>query len=143
MASSFLRLQSVTVYVRDQDRSIHFYVNQLGFKLIVDTLLPDGSRWVAVGPADAAAVLALVTPAPASEDYQRIGRNTEVIFLAEDVHAKLAEWEKQGVRIRDISPLPGLSGKFATFEDLDGNTFRLVGHDVATRRIEAERRAET
>jgi len=142
-SSSFLRLQSVTVFVRDQDKSLRFYVDQLGFKLIADASLPDGTRWVAVGPPDGDAIVALIAPAPDSEEYKMIGRNTQVIFLAEDVRGKFEEWKNRGVRMREISFLPtNWSGTFATFEDLDGNSFGVVGYDAATRRIEAQRQAE-
>jgi serine phosphatase RsbU (regulator of sigma subunit)/predicted enzyme related to lactoylglutathione lyase len=139
--SSFLRLQSVIVYVRDQDRSLRFYVNQLGFKLMADAPLPDGTRWVAVAPpSENSAMLALVTPEASSEASKLIGRETQVIFLAEDVHSKFAEWAKHGIRFREMPKMPGWSGVFATFEDLDGNSFAIVGFDSATRAIEAARR---
>ena len=143
MASSIVRLQSVTVYVRNQDRSIRFYVEQLGFKLVTDTVLPDGRRWVAVGPSDGSAMLGLVEAAPGSEHYESIGRATEVVFLAEDVQTKFAEWKEQGICFREVPLEPIWGGAAATFEDLDGNSFALVGFDSATRRMEAERRAET
>ena len=139
--SSFLRLQTVTVYVRDQDRSRRFYVDQLGFKLVSDAQLPDGTRWVAVGPPDGPSMLALMAPPPDSQDYKLIGRNTEVVFLAEDVHAKIAEWEKHGIRCAKISQPANWGGVFARFEDIDGNSFAVVGFDSATRQIEASRRA--
>jgi serine phosphatase RsbU (regulator of sigma subunit)/catechol 2,3-dioxygenase-like lactoylglutathione lyase family enzyme len=138
--SSFLRLQTVMVYVRDQDRSLRFYVNQLGFNLIADSRLPDGTRWVAVGPSDGPAMLALVAPEAGSEDHKLIGRKTHVIFLAEDVHFKFVEWTRQGIRFREIPQRPTWGGVFATFEDLDGNSFAIVGFDAATREIEAARR---
>jgi serine phosphatase RsbU (regulator of sigma subunit)/catechol 2,3-dioxygenase-like lactoylglutathione lyase family enzyme len=138
--SSFLRLQTVMVYVRDQDRSLRFYVDQLGFNLIADAALPDGTRWVAVGPSDGSAMVALVAPRPGSEDYQLIGRRTQIIFLAEDVHAKFAEWTKHGIRFNEIPQTPSWGGVFATFEDLDGNSFAIVGFDSATREIETARR---
>jgi serine phosphatase RsbU (regulator of sigma subunit)/predicted enzyme related to lactoylglutathione lyase len=142
MASSFLRLQSVTVYVRDQDGSLRFYVDKLGFKLIVDALLPDGNRWVAVAPSDGAAMVGLMTPARDSDDYKRIGSKTEVIFLAEDVEATFSRWKELGVAIRKLPLSVSWSGTFALFEDLDGNSFGLMGYDAATRRIEEDRRAE-
>jgi serine phosphatase RsbU (regulator of sigma subunit)/catechol 2,3-dioxygenase-like lactoylglutathione lyase family enzyme len=142
MASSFLRLQSVTVYVRDQDRSLRFYIDKLGFKLIGDALMPDGTRWVALAPADGDAIIGLIAPAPGSEDYSLIGRKTEVIFLAEDVGAILSEWRELGVVIRELPILLTWSGTFAIFEDLDGNSFGLMGYDAATKRIEEERRTE-
>jgi len=133
----------VTVYVKDQDRSLRFYVDQLGFRLIGDAALPDGSRWVAVGPSEGPTNLALLSPALDSEEYKLIGRRTEVVFLAEDIQAKVAAWANQGVLIREVPVQPGWNGRFVVFEDPDGNSFGLVAFDAATRRIEAERRAET
>jgi len=141
--SSFLRLQSVIVFVRDQDRSLRFYVDRLGFNLIADDPLPNGTRWVAVGPPDGPTMLGLIAPEAGSEEYKQIGRQTQVIFLAEDVHAKFAEWTKNGIRFREIPQRPSWGGVFATFEDLDGNSFAIVGFDSATREIEAARRVAT
>jgi hypothetical protein len=39
-------------------------------------------------------MLALIAVAPDSEQYKLIRDNTEVIFLAEDVHAKFDEWKQ-------------------------------------------------
>jgi serine phosphatase RsbU (regulator of sigma subunit)/catechol 2,3-dioxygenase-like lactoylglutathione lyase family enzyme len=133
----------VTVYVRDQDLSLRFYVDKLGFKVMADTLLPDGTRWVAVAPPDGSAILGLIAPAPGSEEFKRIGRNTEVVFLAEDVQAKFSHWTALGVAIRKLALMLTWSGTFAIFEDLDGNSFGLMGYDEATKRIEEDRRAET
>jgi catechol 2,3-dioxygenase-like lactoylglutathione lyase family enzyme len=141
--ASLLRLQSVTVYVKDQDRSLHFYLDQLGFKLIADALLPDGTRWIAVAPPDGHTHLTLISPAPDSDRHKLIGRDTEVVFLAEDVQAKISAWEKQGIVIHEVPLQQVWKGRLVTFEDLDGNSFALVGFDAATRRIEAERKAET
>jgi serine phosphatase RsbU (regulator of sigma subunit)/catechol 2,3-dioxygenase-like lactoylglutathione lyase family enzyme len=142
MASSFLRLQTVTVYVRDQDQSLQFYLDKLHFKLITDILLPDGTRWIAIAPRDGIAMLALIAPPPDSAKFHLIGRDTEVIFLAEDMRATLDEWRQHGIRFREVPLDPSWSGTFATFDDLDGNSFALVGYDEATQRIEAERQAE-
>jgi catechol 2,3-dioxygenase-like lactoylglutathione lyase family enzyme len=43
-----LSLHHVTIFVRDQDRSLRFYVDQLGFNLAIDARLESGDRWVAV-----------------------------------------------------------------------------------------------
>lgn len=142
MSSSFLRLQSVTVFVRDQDQSLRFYVDKLGFKLIADSHLPNGTRWVGVAPSEGVAMLTLVTPPPDLDQSRSIGRNTEVVFLAEDAPAKFDEWLKKGVRFREVPVVPNWAGTFGVFEDLDGNSFALVGYDEATKRIEAERLAE-
>src|SRR3977135_4681518 len=60
----YLRFHAVKIFVRDQDRSLRFYLDQLGFNLVYDTRLQSGERWVAVAPPDGTAILALVAPRP-------------------------------------------------------------------------------
>lgn len=86
-------------------------------------------------------MLKLVAPTPGSEEYKLIGRPTEVVFLTEDVLAKFEEWRKRGVRFHDSPRTPCWGGMYASFEDLDGNSFALLGYDELTREIEEERRA--
>src|SRR5207253_10194253 len=80
---TYLRLQHVTIFVRDQERSLRFYVEQLGFRLDFDSRFPSGRRWVLVAPPDGTALLALIAPKPGSEEYKLIGRATQVVFLTE------------------------------------------------------------
>jgi phosphoserine phosphatase RsbU/P len=94
----YLRLQSVTIFVRDLDRSLGFYVDQLGFHLIFDGYTKPGRRWVTVAPPDGTASLTLVAPESDSPQYQLIGRPTGISFVTEDVLAKYLEWTKRGVR---------------------------------------------
>jgi serine phosphatase RsbU (regulator of sigma subunit) len=61
-----------------------------------------------------------------------------VIFFSEDVNAKFREWSSRGVRFQ-VQSLD--QGAYAEFEDVDGNSFTLVGYDDLTRAVEAKRRA--
>jgi serine phosphatase RsbU (regulator of sigma subunit)/catechol 2,3-dioxygenase-like lactoylglutathione lyase family enzyme len=162
----YLRLHCVNIFVRDQDRSLRFYLDQLGFHLAFDTRLQSGDRWVAVSPPDGSAILALVVPKPRSQEYKLIGRSTQVVFITEDVTAKFQEWAKRGVRFQQTPRLkrirydrqpqasastassmllgeqtPVWGGVFARFKDLDGNSFSLVSFDEVTHALEAQRRA--
>src|SRR6516164_3021204 len=162
----YLRLQSVTVFVRDLEQSLEFYCRQLGFQLVFDARVQPGRRWVTVAPPDGAANLTLVMPEPDSEDYKLIGRPTHVTFVTENVIAKFREWSKSGVRFQFTPRLKRLkhgmplrtansedstsSGKesapiwggvFTRFKDLDGNLFSLVSFDEVTHAVEAQRRA--
>ena len=94
----YLRLQSVTIYVRDLDQSLSFYLEQLGFQLIFDARIQPGRRFVTVAPPDGTANLTLVAPEPGSEQVKLIGRPAPVTFVTEDVIAKYREWTKRGVR---------------------------------------------
>src|SRR5215469_14967722 len=97
-ANPFLSIHAIRVYVRDVDRSLAFYLDQLGFRLVIDTRLQSGERWVAVSPPDGTAILTLVAPKSNSAEYKLIGRSTQVVLVTSDVAAKFQEWSRNGVR---------------------------------------------
>jgi phosphoserine phosphatase RsbU/P len=165
-AASYLRVHAVNIFVRDQDQSLRFYLDQLGFSLAFDVRLQTGQRWVGVSPPHGTAVLTLIAPHPESEQFKLIGRPTGVTFVAEDVVATYTEWRRRGVhfgqvpRLRRVKPnqpadaeanAPSLiigkqkpiwGGVFTRFEDIDKNSFALVSFDEMTQGVEAQRRAE-
>jgi len=154
----YLGVHAVNIYVRDQEASLRFFVDKLGFEIAFDAQLQTGDRWVAVAPPDGTAVLALVAPKPESKEFRMVGRSTGVVLVAEDVLAKYEEWRRRGVqflttpRLRRVKydrtatiPIPTghapvWGGVFTRFKDIDGNKFSLVGFDEVNREIEAHRR---
>jgi len=159
--SPYLRIHAVNIYVRDQERSLRFYLDQLGFNLAFDAQLQSGQRWVAVSPPDGSAVLTLIAPDPSAQEYKLIGRPTQVSFVTDDVAAKFQEWRSRGVRFRHTPRLrrikyerltyeqqapatgqtPVWGVVFTRFEDIDRNSFALVSFDEVSRALEAQRRA--
>ena len=160
-----LRIHCIRVFVRDLEQSLRFYLDQLGFRLVADTVLQSGERWLAVGPPDGSTVLALVAPVADSWQYPLIGRHTNVVFVTEDVVARYREWSRRGVKFLSVPKLkrikhgpaemttsstdtaPGsdspIWGSVSTrFKDIDGNSFLLVSFDEVTHAIEVERRAK-
>jgi serine phosphatase RsbU (regulator of sigma subunit) len=162
----YLRLQSVTIFVRDLNQSLSFYLDQLGFQLVFDARIQPDRRFVTVAPPDGSANLTLVAPEPDSEQHKLIGRPTQVTFVTEDVIAKFREWSKRGVRFNfsprlkrlkyevqvrgpgstdpsatGVEHAPIWGGVFTRFKDLDGNSFSLVSFDEVTHAVEAQRRA--
>jgi serine phosphatase RsbU (regulator of sigma subunit) len=162
-----LRIHSADVFVRDQERSLRFYIDRLGFELAFDARLQSGKRWVAVAPPDGTAVLTLIQPSPDSPEYKLIGKATRVVFVTEDVVATYREWSERGVRFRhtpklrrisyakhspdtyapdpsihhgDQSPIWG--EVFTRFEDPDRNSFALVSFDEVSKAVAAQRRAQ-
>jgi len=160
----YLRILTINVFVRDQDRSLRFYLDQLGFELAFDARLHSGQRWVAVTPPDGSAVLTLIAPEPGSLQHKLIGRATQVVFVTDDVTAKFREWSKRGVRFRHAPRLrravyvraepaegsatpssgraerPLWGGVFTRFEDIDRNSFGLVSFDEVSQDVETQRR---
>jgi serine phosphatase RsbU (regulator of sigma subunit)/catechol 2,3-dioxygenase-like lactoylglutathione lyase family enzyme len=140
----FLRLNFVTVWVRDQERSRRFFVDQLGFQVAVESELPGLGRWIIVTPPGGLPGLALVVPPEGSAEATRIGQNTGAGFLTEDVRSMHEKWSKRGVRfaLPPTEPVWGRGeARYAVFEDIDGNRFSLIEVDEATRALESERRA--
>jgi serine phosphatase RsbU (regulator of sigma subunit) len=161
-----LRVHAINVYVRDQEQSLRFYLDQLGFILVGDVRFGSGLRRVAVAPPDGSTMLSLVAPEPGSKEYELIGRPTHVVFVTEDVLGKYREWRERGVKFQYTPRLkrlryqlrsfaadsthnldasrgqpPVWGGVVASFKDPDGNSFALVSYDEESRALEAQRRA--
>jgi serine phosphatase RsbU (regulator of sigma subunit)/predicted enzyme related to lactoylglutathione lyase len=137
----YLHLACVNIYVKDQERSLRFYVDQLGFNLVVDESYESGGRWIAVAPPDGQAVLALVTPKRNSEERKFIGRCRNVVLVTENVMSKFEEWQRRGVHFHHPPQTTLWGGIFTRFDDLDGNSFMLASRDDFVRDIERKRRA--
>lgn len=159
----FLRMHAVNVYVRDQERSLRFYLDKLGFQVAFDARVESGERLVAVSPPDGSTVLTLVQPPAKSLQAKLIGRATQVVFVTENLAATYRDWNSRGVRFRGAPRLRRVAyasagatagtsatpddhatawgGAFARFEDLDRNSFALVSFDEVSRAVEAQRQA--
>src|SRR5260370_28399587 len=87
--SPHLRIHCVNVFVRDQDRSLRFFADQLGFNIAYDTRVQSGERWVGVAPPDGAAILSLIAPKRYTSQYTLIGRTAQFIFTTDDVTSTL------------------------------------------------------
>jgi len=135
----YLRIFKCNVYVADQDRSLRFYVDKLGFHVVYDVEFETGQRWLAVAPPDGSTVIALFTPKPGAPEEKFIGQPSEIAFITDDVPAMYDRWLARGVRFQREPHTSTWGGTFALFEDADGNSFTLVGFDESTRQIEAQR----
>jgi serine phosphatase RsbU (regulator of sigma subunit) len=163
---AYLGLHSIDVFVRNQERSLRFYLDQLGFELAFDVRLQSRERWVAVSPPNGSAVLRLIQPEPNTAEYKLIGRATRIAFVTENVAATFREWSARGVRFRHTPRLrrikyqqhslsethtdplihhgeqtPIWGQVFTRFEDIDRNSFALVSFDEVSKAIEVQRRA--
>ena len=135
----YVSLHFVMIFVRDQERSLRFYLEQLRFRLIVDQRVA-GIRWIEVAPPDGTANLALAQALPDSAPAL-VGGDTGVYFITEDVQAKYDEWRIRGVQFESPPVKPQWGGIFTRFMDPDGNSYGLAGFDELTLGVEMRRRA--
>lgn len=127
------RLALVTLVVRDYDEAIAFYVECMGFRLVEDTPLEDGKRWVVVAPTGDSGAALLLARAWGTAQEARTGDQTGgrvAFFLATDDFA--AEYDRMraaGVSFVE-SPRQESYGTVAVFEDLYGNRWDLIQYAV-------------
>lgn len=122
------RLATVALVVADYDEAIAWYTAKLGFRLLEDTDLGDGKRWVIVAPESAGARLLL---AQASDEAQRAAIGSQAggrvfLFLETDDFARdHAAMLARGVAFKE-EPRHEAYGTVAVFADLYGNLWDLL-----------------
>lgn len=100
----------------DQDRSIAFYVDCLGFQLVQDTSFGSDQRWVQVAPPGAQTSLTLVTWIPDMVPGSLKG----IVLETDDLDGDVERLRVLGVcSDEEIQVQPW--GRFVTFDDPDGN----------------------
>src|SRR5215475_3830523 len=136
----YLCLHFTIIYVRDHERSLQFFKDKLGFRVVVDHRFGDGRRWIEVSPPDGNANLGLTLLPPHEDPAKLIQTQALIWFITEDVNRKYEQWKARGVSFKYAPQEPEWGGIHTRFEDPDGNQFGLAGFDELTRSVEAQRR---
>jgi catechol 2,3-dioxygenase-like lactoylglutathione lyase family enzyme len=118
-----VKVESVSVPVGDQDRAREFYVDTLGFELLVDSAWREGMRWSEVAPENSATSLMLVT----WSSCMLPGMYRVIVLSTDDVETVHEELLSRGVDF-ELPPTETPRGKQAMFRDPDGNAFLLWEH---------------
>ncbi len=130
------KLSHSSIFVLDQERARDFYVNKLGFNVIMDIPVGDKGSWLTVRPQDQQELE--ITLIPINTGLMFVGEiATQLtslvekgafgfgIFECKDIHATYRELKKKGVEFIK-EPKQGVSGIEAMFKDDSGNWFSLV-----------------
>lgn len=138
MMTQIKQVGTVFVPVTDQERSLEFYLEQLGFGKRGDFTYGEGHRWIEVAPPDSTIAIALV---PTSEGESASAGETRCALSTEDIEADHARMRANGVDVDAEIGRMGTSrpGLFSTqvkvkdpmppqfsFRDPDGNRFLIV-----------------
>jgi catechol 2,3-dioxygenase-like lactoylglutathione lyase family enzyme len=122
-------LGHVTLVVRNYDEAVAFFTHALGFRVIEDTVLSEGKRWVVVGPPNSRGTSLLLARASTPEQASRIGNQTggRVFFFlhTDDFWRDYREMKARDVKFRE-EPREEPYGTVAVFEDLYGNKWDLL-----------------
>jgi catechol 2,3-dioxygenase-like lactoylglutathione lyase family enzyme len=109
----------VNIPTRNQDLSLAFYTDKLGFKLVTDQPHDDKQRWIElrIGGSDTRFVLFTM-------DESRVGAFFNGALACDNVEKTYQELKERGVKFTQ-PPKTEPWGAFAIFEDIDGNKFML------------------
>jgi predicted enzyme related to lactoylglutathione lyase len=114
-------IKLVSIPVRNQDVSLKFYTEQVGFKVATDQPFDGNQRWIELLIPGSDASLALFTP---QGHESRIGGFQPVTFWCDDVFATAEQLKSKGVELA-AEPRKEVWGTMAIFKDPDGNQFVL------------------
>jgi catechol 2,3-dioxygenase-like lactoylglutathione lyase family enzyme len=118
-------LSLVCISTPDQDRSIAFYENVLGFEKRTDVPFGGSYRWVEVYPPQGATGIALAPPPPGAEAAP--ARETGITLTTADIDATHSAMREAGADVDEkVSRMGDPVPPMFWFRDPDGNTLMVV-----------------
>ena len=120
-ATTITDVRTIGINVTNQDETLAFYVDKLGFEKRLDAPISPTMRWLEVAAAGASTSIAL----NAAEDTADVGTDTGVRFTVPDAAAEHAAMRDRGIAVGDLLRWEGVPPMF-TFDDPDGNRFYIV-----------------
>jgi lactoylglutathione lyase len=94
------KLNSINVYVEDQERALHYYRDVLGFAVNDDRQAGPGFRWVSVSPPDSETKLMLYHVTPDMHDkWNKRGTWSGIVFFTDDLDGDVRELRQRGAII--------------------------------------------
>ncbi|MBI5727051.1 MAG: VOC family protein [Ignavibacteriales bacterium] len=123
------KIGSFTIVVKDYDEAIEFYTKKLSFKLLEDTDMGGGKRWVIVAPQGPDGCTILLAKATTTEQMNAIGNQTGgrvFIFLyTDDFWRDYEKMQKNGIEFTE-KPREEDFGTVVVFKDLYGNKWDFI-----------------
>jgi catechol 2,3-dioxygenase-like lactoylglutathione lyase family enzyme len=111
----------VAIPVSDQEKAVRFYVERLGFEVLLDVPMGDRGRWVQVAPPGGRVPIALV----AAGEGGLVGVDTGITFATSDAETDHASLVWRGVETDELLHWPGVPAMFI-FRDQDGNQLKIM-----------------
>ena len=112
------------MYVADQDASLDFYVNKLGFEKKIDEEMWPGARWVEVVPPKGQTSIVLSSAATFDKEP---GEGAYLTFACDDIGATVNELRERGVTVTD--PVEEPWGTYIKATDPDGHQVQIAQKD--------------
>lgn len=123
------KIAHIALVVRDYDEAIQFYTEKLDFRLLEDTRLSEGKRWVMVAPPGATECCLLLAKAANEKQMESVGNQAGgrvfLFLFTDDFRRDYNKMLSRGIHfVRP--PKQEAYGMVAVFEDLYGNLWDLL-----------------
>ena len=119
----------IALLVKDYDEAIDFYVNKLNFKVVENTNLLEGKRWVLIQPSNSTGCCLLLAKAANDQQLSAVGNQSGGrVFLFLETDDFYRDYNcmitKDIIFVRE--PVVESYGTVAVFKDLYGNLWDLI-----------------
>lgn len=115
------KISNVSMPVRDQQAAKAFYMEKLGFDLVIEAEMPDMSdKWIQLKPSASDATISLVTWMPSMAPGSLEG----LVLGTDDIESSRARFLERGVEVSEVTDEHW--GRWVAFRDVDGNGWVLV-----------------
>ncbi len=112
-------IKFASITVADQQRSLEFYTDKLGFKVATDQPMGEDGRWIELSIPGAPTRIVLFA---ASGGDEELGGFSNIAFYSDDVKAAFKTLSAKGAEFTQ-EPQTANWGSSAMFKDPDGHVF--------------------
>lgn len=116
-------IASTSVFVKDQQESLNFWVEKVGFKVICDLKLESNFRWVEIAPRSSDSSINLYPKSLISK--KDLKPMPVIVFRTNDIQSTFNNLKARGV-VFSRNPLRSILGIYAMFKDVDRNEFLIL-----------------
>lgn len=117
-------LSKVTLYVNNQEEAKAFWLEKMGFKVVLENEMGPGFTWLEVGNEEANTSLVLYNKEMMKQQNPSVSVECpSLLFSTTDIDSEYDRMKEAGVKVDELMKMP--YGSMFTFYDQDGNNFIL------------------
>ena len=116
-------IASTSIFVKDQQESLNFWVDKIGFEVICDLQLESNFRWIEIAPRSSNSSINLYPKSLISK--KDLKPMPVIVFSTNDIQSTFDNLRARGVTF-SRNPLTSILGIHAMFKDVDGNEFLIL-----------------
>lgn len=116
-------IASTSIFVKDQQESLNFWVDKIGFEVICDLQLESNFRWIEIAPRSSNSSINLYPKLLISK--KDLKPMPVIVFRTNDIRSTFNNLKARGVTF-SRNPLKSILGIHVMFKDVDGNEFLIL-----------------